>query len=628
MGFSSEEVKSGLTSTSLLALLYAILIFQPAMIWLSLSAGTGIGNLGWMSLIIFAELCAMFGKHLSKQEATVIFLLSGMGWSMAGAPFFIERIYRIYYAQSEIAALFGLSDKIPYWWAPLSSEAWLSRTFLHPSWITPLLISIAMLILGEAVNISMGLIMREIFVKSMRLPFPMQEISATGITTIAERPEEKMKVLVIGALIAMIYVVALYGSPIISEVLGYPAGEPPIPWADFSPGIQRFIPGASFGVATDILVVVSGFILPFNVVLSVFIGSIILYLIANPLLVNLNLTGFAKEYFHGMNVSQIMYRSYLYAWAGPMIGVSLAAGLVPLYLRRRAIIDGFKALSKAGGKLSRLWMLLGIWMASSILSVAIAYSLVPLGIIYLAIMLTMSLAWSFVWTMISTYSVGITGIDLSPPGTILPIIKYSYLSVSGIHSYDAWFIDPIMGTGGSGWCSSFYIVDRCATDVRSYIKTFLVLLPVIFIAGFVYVQIFWSMAPIPSVMFRYTAIFWPIRAVNESLWITGRMFQAFDPTWIAGAALLTLGAGVIIHILKLPVSIIAIAAGLGTAIPTAVTMFIGAILGKIIEWRIGSRVWGENKMVLAAGISIGSALMLTLLSVISMMARSMWVMPY
>lgn len=623
-----SEVKSGLTSTSFLALLYAILIFQPAMIWLSLSAGASIGNIGWVSLIVFAELCALFGKRLTKQEAAVIFLLAGAGWSMAGAPFFIDRIYRAYYAQSEIAMLFGIKDKIPPWWTSTSEEAWISRSFLHPSWFTPLLIGVIMLILGEAVNISMGLIMREIFIKSMRLPFPMQEIAATGILTVTERAERGMKVLIIGAIIAILYDLALYGQPIIADILGYPAGAPPIPWADFSTILQGFLPGAGIGIATDILVVVSGFILPFNVVLSIFIGSVIIYLIGNPLLVKLNITNFAREYFYGMEISQIMYRSYVYAWAGPMIGVSLAAGLVPLYMRRRAIIDGFRALRRAGGRLSNLGLLLGIWMAASVSSVAIAYALVPLGITYLMIMLLMSLAWSFVWTIISTYSVGITGIDLSPPGTILPIIKYSYLSVSGITTYDAWFIDPIIGTGGSGWCSSFYIVERCSTDVRSYVKTFLILLPIIFITGFAYVQIFWYMSPIPSIMFRQTAIYWPIRAVNDSLWYSGRMFQAFDPLWVAGAALLTLGAGVLIQILKLPVSIIAIAAGIGTAIPIAITMLIGAILGKVVEWRLGSKVWNENKTVFAAGISIGSAIMLTLLSVANMMARSLWVMPY
>jgi len=622
------EFKSGLTSTSFLALLYSILIFQPAMIWLSLSAGASIGNVGWVSLIVFAELCAIFGRQLTKQEAVIIFLLAGTGWSMAGAPFFIERIYRAYYAQSEIAMLFGIRDNIPAWWASLSEKAWVARTFLDPSWVTPLLIGVIMLLLGEAVNISMGLIMREIFVKSMRLPFPMQEIAATGILTVTERAEKGMKALIIGAIIAMLYNLALYGQPIIADILGYPYGAPPIPWADFSAGVQRFLPGASIGIATDLMIIVSGFILPSNVVISIFIGSVIIYLIGNPLLVQLNLTEFSKEYFYGMEVSQIMYRSYLYAWAGPMIGVSLAAGLVPLYMRRRAIIDGFKALSKARIGLSNLKVLLGVWMVSSVLSVAIAYMLVPLGLTYLVIMLAMSLAWSFVWTMISTYSVGITGIDLSPPGTILPIIKYSYLSISGISSYDAWFIDPIIGTGGTGWCSSLYVVERCSTDVKSYVKTFLILLPIIFVTGFIYVQIFWYMSPIPSILFRQTAIYWPIRAVNDSLWFSGRMFQAFDPIWVAGAALLTLGAGILIQALKLPLSIIAIAAGIGTAIPTAITMLMGAIIGKIIEWRLSSKIWNENKMVLAAGISIGSAVMLTLLSVINMMAKSLWVMPY
>jgi len=626
---SPSKVRSGLTSASFLALLYSVLIFQPAMIWLNLAAGTQLGSVGWISLIIFVELARMLGKRLTRQEATVIFLLSGMGWSMAGAPFFIERIYRAYYAQSEIAVLFNLHDKIPPWWASLDRNAWLYRTFLHPSWYTPLLLGVAILLLGEAVNISMGLIMRQIFVKEIKLPFPMQEVSVVGIINVTERAGRQRDILLFGAIGSMLYTFAIYGPTFIYEILGYPAGEPPIPWVDFSPGIQRLLPGACFGIATDLLYLVNGFILPFNIVMSIFIGSIAIYLVGNPLLIHLNLTEFAKEYFHGMKVAQIMYRSNLYAWAGPMVGVSFAAGIIPLYLRRHAIVDAFKVLSRseATRDVMSLPVLLGVWLAASVASVIIAYSLVPVGVTYLLIMLGMSIAWSFVWTLINTYSLGVTGVQLSPPQTILPIIKYSYISL-GRAPYDIWFIDPIIGVGGTGWCGSFYIADRTSTDIKSYIKTFLIMLPIIFLAGFFYVQNFWKMAPIPSIMFRNTSIFWPIRAVNDSLWITGKMFHAFDPMWILGAFLLTLGVSAIIHILKLPANIIAIAAGVGTAIPIAVTILLGGIIGKIIQMRMGADWWRENRMTLSAGIAIGSATMLTLLSVITMMSKSLWVMPY
>jgi hypothetical protein len=244
-------------------------------------------------------------------------------------------------------------------------------------------------------------------------------------------------------------------------------------------------------------------------------------------------------------------------------------------------------------------------------------------------MLVMSLGWSFIWTLIDTYSIGITGLSLTPPGTVLPIIKYSYISVSGISTYyDVWFIDPVVGTGGSGWTSSFKIVDRVDCDIMSFLKAFLIILPIVFITGFFYVQTFWSIAPMPSIMFRYTSIFWPIQAVNTSLWITGKMFQAFDPLWIVGAFVLTLAAGAIIEVIHLPISIIAIAAGLSTAIPTAVTILIGGIVGKIIRLRFGMEWWRDNNLILSAGVAIGTSVMLTALTVISMMARSLWVMPY
>jgi len=619
-------IKSGLTITTFLAILYAVFVFQPAMVWLQLTTGGALGSISWITLLVFAEVARLLGRSITKQEATVIYLLAGVG----GTQIFINYIWRAYYSQSPITKLFGLSDVIPSWWTSRSLDAWLQRTFFHESWYTPILIGIIFLILSEAVNISMGLITREVFIKSMKLPFPLQEMSATGIVTIVEPTEERRNVFLVGVIIAIIYGFILYTPPNLMQLLTGLPGTAPIPWADMNNLIQTILPGASLGIATSLLNIVSGFILPFNVVVSIFIGSIALNIVANHLLVTLHLTHFADEYFYGMTVAQVMYRSQLYAWAGPLVGVAIGAAIVPLMQNRRAIAQGFKSLARVetSGQLLSLPLLLSIWLAASVASVIIVYMLIPAGLLYLIVMLGFSLGWSFVWTMVDTYSYGITGLNLRAPNEVLPIFKYSYISLGLYKGADIWFIDPIVSTGGSGWCSTFKVLDLNETDIMSYLKAFVIILPIVVILNFIYTQNFWSIAPIPSILYQYTSIFWPISAVNTSLWITGKMFQAFDPTWIMGAFALTLGAGVVISLLKLPLSIIGIAAGLNTAIPYAVTIFIGAIVGKFIAWRFGQQWWNRNKMVFGAGIALGESLAVVILTTIGMMARALWVLPY
>ncbi|MCS7120587.1 MAG: hypothetical protein RMJ07_04230 [Nitrososphaerota archaeon] len=630
-GSSEKLLRSGLTPVTVIALLYAIFVFQPAMVWLSLTTGGGLGAISWITVIIFAEIMRLSGKPISKQEATIIFLLAAVGGSMAGTPFFINMIYRAYYAQSPIAKLFGIADEIPRWWASTSIEAWQRRTFLHPSWTQPIIIGIIMLILGEAVNLSMGLITREIYIRSMKLPFPMQEVSAVGIATIVEPEQEKRTIFLIGSLFGIIYGFILYGPPILNQLLTGVPSSAPIPWADMNEIIQTGIPGASFGIATSLLTLIGGFILPFSTVVSILAGSVALYMIANPLLVSLRLTGFAEEYFYGMSIADIMYRTNLHAWAGPLVGVALGAAVIPLLQARKAIAAGFRSLSKiekGGLSVTSLPVLLAIWLGSSVASVAITYMLIPAGIIYLLVMLGFSVGWSFIWTMINAYSLGVTGLQIGEPRQVIPIFKYSYISTGFYQGKDIWFMDPIIGTGGAGWCGTFKVCELNDTDPISLIKVFLLVLPIVTVMGFVYVQNFWSIAPIPSVMYQYTAIYWPISATNDSLWIAGRMFTAFDPIWVAGAFALTLAGGIIIAVLKIPASIIGLAVGVNTAIPYAVTIFLGGIIGRFIEWRIGRDWWRRNRMVLSAGLSLGESTSIIIVSVIGMITRSLWVMPY
>jgi len=627
-------VKSGLTSIVILAVVYSLLVFQPAGIWLNLTSGSSIGMVGWLTLFVFVEICRFFGRKVGKEEAALIFLLVGAPAFSAGE--FLGFIQRIYFVNSPAISLFGLTGKIPDWWAPLDPRVWEMRTFFHESWIMPLGLSLLMYALSQMVNVSMGLITRQIFLKTMKLRFPIQEVSIAGIVSVTERKEKYNPVLLVGALFAMICSFALYGPVFISDLLGYPPPYSIIPWIDLSFLSQSLLPGSSFGIATDPLSLLPGLILSTETIFSIVIGSFAMYLVANPLIVHFKVTKFAEEYFPGMSIAQIMYRANLYVWAGPNVGISVAAGLVPLFLKRHAIADAFRGLYRAGRerssgiRFSSLSVLIAMFLLAAVASVVITYLLVPMNMFFFLLLLFMSTFWAFFWTIIDAYSIGVTGMSVQPPGIIDNFIKYSYVSLSGFENYNIWFITPVgmSGTSGSNWCANFKILDSCGVDLKSYFKAWLILIPINFLTGLLFVQIFWSISPIPSSLYRYTAINWPISAISQGLWITGKILTSYDPLWIMSAFFATTGLGAILHITHAPINMIALAAGWGTPTPNAVTILIGWIASRIIARRYGESWWRKNRSQLAAGMAIGESIVLTILSVIVMMPRALYTAPY
>ena len=69
--------KSGLSQNSILAVLYAIIIFIPALIYLTLMTGGLAGMpVAWFTLILWIELGKISGRHITKQEAMLILLIT------------------------------------------------------------------------------------------------------------------------------------------------------------------------------------------------------------------------------------------------------------------------------------------------------------------------------------------------------------------------------------------------------------------------------------------------------------------------------------------------------------------------------------------------------------------------
>ena len=156
-----ERLKSGFTWRSYIAIIYAILIFQPAVCYLFLLTGSYMtAMIPWITLLLISELSRMSGSPLTKQEAGTLFIVSGT--STFGI--FLGAIYSLYLRHSPIVRAFGLTNEIPPWLSPVSADPWIHRTFFHPSWTLPIIVHLVSFVCGILSDIPVGLFLRQMFI--------------------------------------------------------------------------------------------------------------------------------------------------------------------------------------------------------------------------------------------------------------------------------------------------------------------------------------------------------------------------------------------------------------------------------------------------------------------------------
>jgi len=608
---------SGLTRRSFLAILYALIVFQPAVIWIYLMTyNTGlVAGTTWTTLLLFAELVRLGGRPLTKQEGTIIFLVTGI----TGICLYpVQFLYALYFKNSPIASSFGIKDLIPAWYAPPSSEFFrLHRSFLHPEWTLPIIVSLSYLIFGLLADLALGLFARELFIVQEKLEFPLQRAAADAVITLTERSPIRLRIFMLSSFVSLIYSIMLYALPFITQSIGFSFSILPIPWVDYNPYLHMIVPGASFGISTDILLITTGFIVPFNVCVSMFIGSFTLYFIGNYLLVNFGLTQFAQEWRPGMTTTMSWERSLLYAWFIPSIGFAAAVGILPLIRHPTVILNTFRRLRGTKGGSSYLYRIFILFLAGALGSSILSWWLVPGFPFWIFVLL--SVGWSFILALITGRAIGVTGLSINVPY----VREFSYI-FSGYKGIDIWLVSPYIGSG-TGWLTQLKVVELCDTSPSSYIKAWLLAYPIALGLSFFYTEQFWRIAPIPSSVYPGTLIFWPTEANIQAIWLT-RNIQIFQPALI----LYSFGIASVLYLLvdffHLPLSTIGVVSGLYTPIPTAVTILIGALAGKILERKL--RFWRQYRVTVVAGMSMGQSVALVLGGAIAMIVRSMWTTPY
>jgi len=624
---AEPKYRNGLTMRSFMAILYSSVFLMPAVIFTTLTSGISVGgNVSFIVTLLAIQIAAIMRSSLTKQE---LFIIWGCSAVAATDILFLDLLQKLYFRSISSVTWQFLSPAtglplplaIPNWFAPSpDSPVLLLRTFLHPDWLLPVVVTILSWVLtGKVIDLALGFLFFKLYAEEEKLPFPMQEVTAQMLLTLPEKETGKKRVLTVAALIGLVYNLILYAAPFTTSFKLVPI---PIPWIDLNNALEPILPGASFGIATDLLVFASGFVMPFSVTVSMFLGSFGFFFVGNYLAAQAGWLAWTP----GMNISTLFQRSIIQLWAYPNIGLAIAGALVPVMLHPDYLFSAFRSLrrlspsSRGRGELP-LWIILSLFLGASAV-IVLMIALLTQFPIWIGIILTVG--WSFLASMIAARSVAVSGFQIA-----VPYVHEATMLASGYKGVDIWFA-PMGSSGGAAWWTGWFkLSELMETNYRDLIKGQLIASGLAVVFSFVFVSLFWSIAPIPSQLYPAVDIYWPVNVIMSGLWITGSVVgvQNALPMVLGTSAV---GAIVAIgsEFLKIPFSLIGFAIGASTPLPTAVTALVGGVFGLALQKVYGGPWYKENKTTVAAGLILGSSLAIVIGVAIAMILKGGWILPY
>jgi len=647
-------------------LISAAIVVQPAIIYWYLISGMGLPLQTWIIILVALEIASLTGRPLSVQETFIISSFAGV--SLTAATFFITPLRNLYFSINSITQDFGIAEHIPAWWAPRDRaiEIFASRSFFHLAWLTPLSIMTVIIILTFICNISLGLLLYEIYAVEEKLEFPAYRAAAQTIVTLVERRSEEFK-----ALILMIMAGVLYN--VLTFFIPFMLGSPQLQilhrgLIDMTHYVEGYFPGATFGITTDVMIHLVGFLLPIGVTLSMFIGAFAIYFFGNYYVTVNDLWPPVVPWHAGLGMQQVVYQSQLYFWYSLSIGLALAAFIVPIILHPQVFTRAFRSLARAAqakmpGRISPYKLLL-IFFLSSLSGVMLTHFLAPDFPIW--ILLLFSVGGSLFASFVQTHSLGVTF-----GGFGVPYLQQMMIYYSGNRGWNIWFAPMLQSVGGPGLAGALVQARICRTSPRDYIKALIVVTALAYILSFAYVSLFWKVSGIPGSAYPYTITGW--QAENQAwarwfkfLW-SGYLFHDYIiiGSFIAGVVIAVLtdklihAPFVLISLLSgifLPPPLVVgsmvtgvvggeMTGGRITAltqtfpagtfglaygpIPTTLAQLIGSIIGNfVLRKRFGDERWGRIAPLTVMGFAIGDGLMWAAAFTIAMIGRSLWLLPY
>lgn len=612
---SKETLQTGLTWRVGLAIVYSALIIQPAAIYLYfVTTNWFIGAVLNTTIVLFAVLAKMADNPLSKQE---VFIMINVTSTALGMEMIVALVYNYYLrhhpiTQSTFINGISLTSLIPDWFAP--DYFGVLQTLLNPVFILPLFLLIINALLAKATDISLGIVFNYLYTKVEVLPFPTAEVEAERSKSLTWEDKRKLQIFSVSAIISSIIGFLLYFFPLVLRRTLIP-----IPWLDFNPAIEGILPGATFGIATDVIAFATGFILPMNIVVCILIGSVLVNIIINPILVA---NGFLPRWEKGMSLIDTFNMSQLDFWLGWTVGLLISASLIPIARNPKIFIKTIKDLRKLSqgkgdeieGGTPRLSILIGFFLLGTIGSVVMARILIPdLAIQLVVVLIILTVGWSFLSSLTMAYAFGITA-NLPE----IPYIKESaFIAADAPLGEPIWFVPLVISQGGAGWVATFKTADLTYTRRSSLIKAHLLASFVAWTAGIFWVSALLSIAQVPSVIFPVP--FWPLE-VGKIVTFVSNPTVVINPIIIAITLVITLVLYIVAWGTAIPISVISLAVGTTTAIPYAITTFLGALFARVLKRRMVN--WDSDRAIIVAGLGAGLGIVISLATFLSLILNT------
>ena len=636
--------EDGFNLKTIWATLFVGLVMLPGAIYLGLVTGQSMaGASEWVTIILFLEIAKRSFVRLKTQELIVIYWVAGgllglgvrlgSGAHMYGGPFG-GLIWDQYLIQSPAAK--GLAEWIPDWVVPpLSSAVYGDRTFVDIVWLKPVLVLFAVMVIGRTAGIAASYILFRITSDIERLPFPLAPVQARGATALAETSSKqegwRWRVFSTGTCIGMVWGLLYIVVPTMSGIfLTDTVQILPIPFIDFTSEIKTILPTAIFGIGTDLVHVIVGFVIPFWVVVGSFAGSVLGNLVINPTLYSY---GILERWSPGMSAIPASISNQFDFWLSFGIGSSLVIAFTGFYMVGKSLLEQKRQKAKTGkhtGKVSLEDLPEGRGDVKMVYPL-IVWVLATVALIFLCQILVPEFHWGwlvffgFVYTPISSYigarMIGLTG---SPYGANIPYLREAAIYLSGYKGVAVWFAPLPLNDYGYG-VPTFKHLELTKTKFISYIKLTILTTFVIFVCSFIFWEFIWRLGPIPSSTYPYVQMFWPFEATMQTMWLKSTLPAEMGTRGAVGLELLKeiikpeiVGVGfvsgaslyIILAVLKAPTLVFFGFVGALASWPHFVILqFAGAMLGRFyFAKRFGESKWNAYAPILLAGYGCGMGL--------------------
>lgn len=642
----APQFEEGLTLKTVLGAIFIALFMLPGGLYLGLVAGQGVGDAAeWVTIVLFAEVARRSYKPLRRQEIYILFYIAASlttvinaDRGLAGGPF-ASKIWDAYFRTSEAAAPFA--SQIPSWAVPAAnSPGIVQRMLWHPDWLVPIGLLVVTELLGRLSWMGLGYALFRITSDVERLPFPMAPVAASGATALSEAGTESWRwgMFSTGTVIGLMFGFLYIAVPVVTGVLfGHAFEIFPIPFADFTNRVETVLPAAIVGLSFNLANVLTGFILPFEIVAGAAAASVLAMIVMNPILHHV---GLLPHYSPGSDALMTKLAADMDFWLSVGIGVNLSVAMIGIALVLRAA---------AGARLNRresqftlapphknrgdipIAIALGAWLVATGGYILLCRWLVPSFPIWL--LLFFGLLWSPLNSYVSARMMGLTG-----RGVSFPYLKEGSIVASGYSRIDVWYAPIPLADHGAA-AQRFREVELTGTKLTSIFKAealmFVLLLPM----SYLFWSFFWNGNPLPSAMFPYAQRFWPFQAqqaavmmqinvphVGEASWFA----KAIKPSFIAGGAAGGLLVYGLFSVLKVPLLFFyGFAGGLGLFPANTLPQLFGAWFGRrFMARRYGQENWSRYAPVLLAGFACGTGLISMVSISMALIAKAVAKLPY